>query len=214
MSNKRRISLLKLFHSSLACILFLLGRFQNPSPECSIASFLQPRGELKSPTLLEAIHPCSLQDFLGRAALAHPCGLQMRTLGRWFSFVLRKTVGFLVCFGSQWWYYQAASYASQSVLTLGLWLPTLAALDPKGLLDGREGRADGACMWNSTLWRSLTFSCLSSRALQVTSEEEGQWLFFCFIAPFLLHLNTSNVGPLMFNTKWHGKGVLFLEAHH
>lgn len=55
------------------------------------------------------------------------------------------------------------------------------------------------------------------------SEQQGsagdQWrgrtvAFFCFIAPFLLHLNTSNVGPLMFNTKWHGKGVLFLEAHH
>lgn len=117
----------------------------------------------------------------------------MKTLSCWFSSVSRETVGFLVCCASHWWCHQAASGPSQSVFTLGLWLHTLAALDPKWVFYGREGRADGVA-----LWRSLPFGGLRSRAVQVTSEEEGQWLFLASLLLFLLHLNPSNMGPLSF----------------
>lgn len=155
--------------------------------------FTTPKCALKPPTLLEAITPCSLQDFLGRVSLAHPCGFQMKTLSCWFSSVWRETVGFLVCCASHWWGHQAASGPSQSVFTLGLWLHTLAALDPKWVFYGREGRADGVA-----LWRSLPFGGLSSRAVQVASEEEGQWLFLASLILFWLYLNPSNMGPLSF----------------
>lgn len=130
------------------------------------------------------------------SCLAHLCGFQMWALGCWVSFVWRKTLGFLVCSGSPWCY-QAASDPSQAVSILHLQLHSLAALDPKGLLYGREARTGGVCTKvplheNPSLWAVWAVGLCSDQWRERTPAFVG------FTASFLLHLNSPNVRPLSF----------------